>query len=67
MAAMGEGVHESDNSCRMGKVESVGTVEVVCVGRLLRMSCDPFLMSLWICWMWGNSMGAEWVTMGTFC
>ena len=61
MAAMGEGVHESATSCRMGKVESVGTVEVVCVGRLLRMGCDPFLMSVWICWMWGNSMGAEWL------
>ena len=45
---MGDGGHESANSCRMGKVESVGTVElVVCVGRLLRMGCDPFLMSVY--------------------
>ena len=22
---------------------------------------------VWICWRWGNSMGAERVTMGTFC
>ena len=33
-------------SYRMGEVESVGTVELVCVGRLLRMVCDPFLMSV---------------------
>ena len=30
----------------MGEVESVGTVELVCVGKLLRMGCDPFLMSV---------------------
>ena len=28
----------------MGEVESVGTVELVCVGRLLRMGCDSFLI-----------------------
>ena len=42
---MGDGGHESADSCRMGEVESVGMVELVCVGRLLRMGCDPFLMS----------------------
>ena len=42
----GEGGNKSSDSCRMGEVESVGTVEVVCVGRLLRMGCDPFLMSV---------------------
>ena len=46
MAALGEGGHESADSCRMGEVESVGTVELVCVGKLLRMGCDPFLMSV---------------------
>ena len=30
----------------MGEVKSVGTVELVCVGRLLKMRCDPFLMSV---------------------
>ena len=30
----------------MGEVESVGTVELVCVGRLLRVGCNPFLMSV---------------------
>ena len=34
------------DSCRMGEVESVRTVELACVGRLLRMGCDPFLMSV---------------------
>ena len=43
---MGETVNESADSCRMGEVESVGTVELVCVGRLLRMGFDPFLMSV---------------------
>ena len=27
----------SANSCRMGGIEDVGTVELECVGRLLRM------------------------------
>ena len=31
---------------RMGEVDSVGMVELVCVGRLLRMGCDSFLMSV---------------------
>ena len=42
----GGGVHESADSCRMGKVENVETVKLVCVGRLLRMGCDLFLMSV---------------------
>ena len=46
MAGMGDGGHESADSFRMGEVESLGTVELVCVGRLLRMGCDPFLMSV---------------------
>ena len=46
MAAMGDRGHESADSCRMGEVESVGTVELVCVGRLLRTGCDPFLKSV---------------------
>ena len=46
MAAVRDEGHKSADSCRMGEVESVGTVELVCVGRLLRMGCDPFLMSV---------------------
>ena len=41
---LGEGYHESAESCIMGEVEGVGTVELVCVGTLLRMGCDSFLM-----------------------
>ena len=41
---MGEGDHVSAYSCRMAEVEIVGTVELVCVGRLLRMDCDSFLI-----------------------
>ena len=64
MAAMGDGDHESADSCRMGEVESVGTVELVCFGRLLRMGCDPFLMS--VCGsvgggkLYGSRMGYLW-------
>ena len=36
--------HESANSSRMGEVEIVGTVELFCVGRLLRIGCDSFLI-----------------------
>ena len=46
MAVMGEEGHESAEPCRMGEFESVRMVELVCVGRLLRMGCDPFLMSV---------------------
>ena len=45
MAVMGDRGHESADSCRMEEVESVGKVELVCVGRLLKMGCDLFLMS----------------------
>ena len=41
---MGEGDHEAADSCRMREVEVVGTVELVCVGRLLRMGWDSFLI-----------------------
>ena len=37
MVAMGKGGHESADSCRMGEVRSVGMVELLCVGRLLRI------------------------------
>ena len=39
----------------------------MCVGRLLRMGYDPFLMS--VCGSVGSeeTMGAEWTTMGTLC
>ena len=43
---MGKGYHESSDSCRMGEVEGVGMVELVCVGRLLRMGCDSFVMPM---------------------
>ena len=49
---MGQGDHESADSCRMGEVEGVGTVELVCVGRMLRMGCDSFVMP--VCWKWGT-------------
>ena len=51
----------------MGLVEIAGAVELVCVGRLLRMSCGPFLMSVCGFAGGGETMGAEWATMGTFC
>ena len=51
----------------MGLVEVAGTVELVFVGRLLRMSCGPFLMSVCGFAGGGETMGAEWATMGTFC
>ena len=38
--------HKSANSCRMGQAQSVIIVVLVCVGRLLMMGCDPFLMSV---------------------
>ena len=41
---MREGNRESADSCRMGEVEGVGTVELVCVGRLLGMGGDSLLM-----------------------
>ena len=30
----------------MKQVEGVGTVELVCIGRLLRMACDSFIMPM---------------------
>ena len=41
---MGDGDDQSADSCIMGEVEGVETVELVCVGRLLRIGCDSFLM-----------------------
>ena len=43
---MWEGDHESDDSARIREVEGVGAVELVRVGRLLRMDSDFFLMPL---------------------
>ena len=37
----------SDDSCRTGEGEGVGTVELVCVGRLLRMSGESLLRPVW--------------------
>ena len=63
---MGEGDRNSAHSCRMGEVEGVGTVELVCVGILLRMSCDSFIMPM--CGSVGSGEpGSRLATMGTFC
>ena len=35
------------DSCRMREIEVVGTVELVCVGRLLRMGGESFLLPVW--------------------
>ena len=51
---MGEWDHQSADPFRMGEVENVGTVELVCVGRLLRIGCDRFLM--FVC---GSARGGE--------
>ena len=37
----------SAGSCRTGKIEGVGAVELVCVGRLLRMGGESLLLPLW--------------------
>ena len=43
---MGEGGHESADPCRIGEAEGVGMVELVCIGRLLRIGCDTFVMPM---------------------
>ena len=48
----------SPGCCRTGKVEGVGTVELVCVGRLLRMSVESLLLSVW------RSVGGEFTGKG---
>ena len=35
-------------SCRTGEIEGVGTVELVCVGGLLRMGGESLLLPVWI-------------------
>ena len=37
----------SAGSCRTGKIEGVGAVVLVCVGRLLRMGCESLLLPVW--------------------
>ena len=37
----------SAGSCRTGRVGGVGTVELVCVGGLLRMGDESFLLPVW--------------------
>ena len=44
--------HDSADSSRMGEVEGVGTVELVCVGRLLRMGCVSFVIP--VCGSFGS-------------
>ena len=38
---------KSGDSCRTGEVEGVGTVELVCVGELLKMGGESLLLPLW--------------------
>ena len=45
LACRNDGGRGRESDCsRMGEVEGVGMVELVCVGRLLRMGYDSFLM-----------------------
>ena len=37
----------SAGSCRTGEIEGVGIVELVCVGRLLRMGGESLLLPVW--------------------
>ena len=37
----------SAGSCRTGEVDRVGTVELVCVGGLLRMGGESLLLPVW--------------------
>ena len=37
----------SADSCRTREIESVGTVELVCVGGLLRMVGESLLLPVW--------------------
>ena len=37
----------SADSCRTEEVEGVGTVELVCVSKLLRMSAESLLLPVW--------------------
>ena len=55
----GVGGRESVDSCTIGEVESLATVELVCVGRLLKMNCGPFLMPVCEFVGGGETMGAE--------
>ena len=45
-------------SCRTGEVEGMGTVELVCVGRLLRMGGKSLLLPVW------RSVGGEFIGKG---
>ena len=56
---MGEGNHKSADSCRMGEVEGVGLVELVCVGRLLRIGCDFFVMPICVDLLEVGNLGAK--------
>ena len=56
----------SADSCRRVKFGGVGTVGLVCVSGLLRMGCGPFLIPVCRFVGGGESIGAEWATMGTF-
>ena len=44
--------------CRTGEIEDVGTVELVRVGRLLRMGGEPLLLPVW------RSVGVEFIGKG---
>ena len=50
----------STDSCRMGEIEGVGTVELVCVGGLLRMGGESLLLHVW------RSVGGGFTGKGEF-
>ena len=62
----------SADFCRMWEIDGVGTVELVNVGRLLRMGCDSLLMLVCVSgggreplWeqnelSWEHSVGNQW-------
>ena len=57
----------SADSCRTGEVGGVGTVGLVCIIGLLRMGCGLFLIPVCGFVGGGETSGAEYATMGTFC
>ena len=50
----------STGSCRTGEVEGVRTVELVCVGGLLRMGGESLLLPVW------RSVGGGFTGRGEF-
>ena len=48
----------SADSCRTGEIDGVGTVVLVCVGRLLKMGGESLLLPVW------RSVGGEFTGKG---